>query len=89
MTCEFYCAVCEKGFKSDNQLKNHEKSKMHKQNVKNLQKEVMMKDEIILEVKKSVEKELETPVEPVSKKSKKNKKKNKNINEADDIIVKD
>lgn len=62
---------------------------MHKQNVKNLQKEVMMKDEIILEVKKSVEKELETPVEPVSKKSKKNKKKNKNINEADDIIVKD
>lgn len=35
---DFYCALCEKQFKSENQLKNHENSKAHKQNVKLLQK---------------------------------------------------
>lgn len=31
---EFYCQICDKEFKSDNQLKNHEKSKQHKQMIK-------------------------------------------------------
>ncbi len=35
---EFFCPICDKTFKSENQLMNHEKSKIHKQNVKLLQK---------------------------------------------------
>ena len=49
---EFYCEICDKEFKSENQLMNHEKSKMHKQAVKELQKTVMSKDEFIEEAKK-------------------------------------
>lgn len=35
---QFYCDLCEKGFKSENQLRNHEKSKQHKQMVKDIEK---------------------------------------------------
>ncbi|KAL7715707.1 DnaJ domain containing protein [Entamoeba marina] len=37
---EFYCVVCEKTFKSENQMKTHENSKKHKQMVKLLKKEM-------------------------------------------------
>ena len=42
---EFYCQLCQKQFKSQNQLRNHQKSKQHKQNVKMVEKEVMLKQE--------------------------------------------
>ena len=35
---EFYCRICNKTFKSENQIINHEKSKSHKENVKVIRK---------------------------------------------------
>jgi hypothetical protein len=35
---EFYCRICSKTFKSENQIINHERSKTHKENVRILQK---------------------------------------------------
>ena len=81
---EFYCAPCQKGFKSENQLKNHEKSKQHLKAVKDLLSEVAMDDE--LHIVEGVQKELDR-IEQIkgesvgtggggkSKKKKKNKKK--------------
>ena len=40
----YKCEICDRKFKSNNQFINHEKSKQHKQAVKNLQKEVMLKE---------------------------------------------
>jgi DnaJ family protein A protein 5 len=32
----FYCEACDKEFKSESQMKNHNNSKMHKSNIKEL-----------------------------------------------------
>lgn len=41
----FDCELCSKSFKSENQLKNHFKSKMHQTNMKSVLKDVAMQDE--------------------------------------------
>lgn len=79
---EFYCAPCEKAFKSENQLKNHEKSKQHLKAVKDLLEQVAMDDE--QEAVTGVQKELDRleklqkdEVPKLSMASKKKKKKQK------------
>ena len=80
---EFYCAPCQKGFKSENQLKNHEKSKQHLKAVKDLLEQVAMDDEqdAVTGVKQELdrlEKMQKAEVPKISaggKKKKKNKKK--------------
>ena len=42
---EFYCPVCEKSFKTENQLKNHEKSKLHLKKMKELLADVTLESE--------------------------------------------
>lgn len=85
---EFYCPACKKGFRSENQLKNHEKSKQHLKAVKDLLAEVALdgeEDKI-----ESVEKELnringmKTQESPESKNKKKKKKKGKGNIQNDD-----
>ena len=79
---EFYCQVCKKSFRSENQLKNHEKSKQHLKAVKDILSEVALDGE--QEVVKGVEKELERIQElkkdapPAGSKNKKKKKKKAN-----------
>ena len=65
---EYYCEICDKEFKTENQLLNHNQSKIHLKNVKDLLDEVAIGDE--------KEKALET-AKAKEKKIKKNKKKNK------------
>lgn len=78
---EFYCQACKKSFRSENQLKNHEKSKQHLKAVKDLLSEVAMDEESHLV--QGVEKELERlegmkkDDGPTGGKSKKKKKKGK------------
>ena len=64
---------------------NHEKSKMHKQAVKALQKEVMSKDELIEEGEKAAEEPIPEN-EPKKKKNKKKKKKNQQIDDGLDDL---
>lgn len=42
---EFYCPACDKSFKTEKQLSNHEKSKKHKENMKLLFDEVALPEE--------------------------------------------
>jgi DnaJ family protein A protein 5 len=76
---EFYCEICEKEFKSENQLRNHEKSKQHKQMVKDIEREVLLKEEILQKANEEEETQSPDPVEvkeePSPPKKKKNKKK--------------
>jgi phage shock protein A len=43
---EFYCAICDKTFKSENALKNHERSKAHLKKMKKLLAEVALDGEM-------------------------------------------
>ena len=52
---QYYCEICSKDFKSENQLRNHEKSKQHKQMVKQIQREVMLKEDKQEEAEKKEE----------------------------------
>ena len=76
---EFYCAPCDKGFKSENQLMNHQKSKQHLKAVKDLLSEVAMDDEehIVQEVQKELDRieSIQKNANLESGKSKKKKKK--------------
>ena len=69
---DFYCDICEKGFKSQNQLSNHNNSKVHKQNLKLLMNEVVLetdKKEMIQEIVKLYEPEVkESPTKKQNKK---------------------
>lgn len=78
---EFYCPVCEKSFKTENQLKNHEKSKLHLKKMKELLADVTLESEKHLI--ENVEKKLENLRQDGTQqggggKKKKKKKKNKN-----------
>ena len=91
---EFYCAPCRKGFKSQNQLANHEKSKQHLKAVKDLLSEVAMDEEqhIVEGVQKELERleqikgEADHQTKGKKKKSKKKKRAaaNKQDSESDD-----
>lgn len=41
----FYCEVCDKDFRTENQKKNHEQSEKHKKMIKQLIEEVALDDE--------------------------------------------
>ena len=77
----FECKICEKTFKSENQLKNHEKSKEHLKRKKKIMKEVMMEGEeqnmkdIIDEID-----QINLEAKEKKKNKKKKKKKRKKLN---------
>ena len=80
-TEEFYCPVCEKSFKTENQLKNHEKSKLHLKKMKELLADVTLESEKHLI--ESVDRKLgdlrqDGTQQGGGAKKKKKKKKNKN-----------
>jgi len=46
---EFYCIACEKSFKSDRQLQNHENSNKHKQQLAKMRASVAMENELLFD----------------------------------------
>lgn len=80
---DFYCDVCDKEFKTENQLNNHLNSKAHIKKYKQLMDEVMLEEEKLEMENKEKEPEEEeidsaSPQPKSKKKNKKKKKKNKN-----------
>jgi len=84
---DWFCEICDKEFKTENQLENHKQSKAHAKKLKELMKEMMLDEE-----KEAFENELdaeekdeaEEKNEDQSRKSKKKKKKNKKKNKGGD-----
>lgn len=78
---DFYCDICEKEFKTENQLVNHLASKAHIKKHKQLMEEVMLEEEKQEFENKDEEAESQSP--PAKSNKKKNKKKkNKAKNKA-------
>lgn len=77
---EFYCQICKKTFKSEGQMRNHEKSKAHLKKVKKILEEVALDDEMGMIDDIDEQLEEKKPAEPIrgglGKKKKKKKKKN-------------
>lgn len=77
---EYYCELCEKGFKTTNQMQNHKNSKQHKQNMKAVFKEVALdEDKAALINELEVGNGNQSPDRP-GKKKKRNRKRNKQAN---------
>ncbi|KAF5277453.1 hypothetical protein FQR65_LT15990 [Abscondita terminalis] len=85
---DLYCVACDKSFKSDNGLKNHESSKKHKQNVEILKSSILQEeqrdsvddDTLQSNEKSSSEEDLDPKPKPNQK-----KKKPKNVIQIDEI----
>jgi len=80
---DFFCEICNKEFKTENQLKNHKPSKAHQKKVKELYDQVALEEE-----KGDIDDTTETQgKEETGGKSKKRRKKKKNQN--NEIIIND
>jgi DnaJ family protein A protein 5 len=79
---EYYCELCDKSFKTTNQMENHKNSKIHKQNMKIVFKEVALDEDKAALINLEVQKTATTVEQRPSKKKKKNRKKNKEQNGA-------
>lgn len=76
---EFYCEICDKEFKTENQLANHSQSKIHVKNVKELLQEVAFKEEKEIFAEKNQKNQKNS--QETKKKNRKNKKKKANNQE--------
>ncbi|KAF5278038.1 hypothetical protein FQR65_LT15810 [Abscondita terminalis] len=85
---DLYCVACDKSFKSDNGLKNHESSKKHKQNVEILKSSILQEEQrdSVDDTLQSNEKSSssEEDLDPKPKPNQK-KKKPKNVIQIDEI----
>eukprot|EP00158_Paraphelidium_tribonemae_P005275 Partr_v1_DN27260_c0_g1_i2_m38741 putative DnaJ (Hsp40) homolog, subfamily C, member 21 len=87
---EFFCVVCDKSFKSDQQLSNHEKSKKHKKELELMQRDLLSEDERFkLSQLEEMTDQLDIGADDPPKRSKKAKKKKKPAFTADDILPAD
>ncbi|XP_043076993.1 dnaJ homolog subfamily C member 21 [Puntigrus tetrazona] len=87
---DLYCPACDKSFKSDKAIKNHEKSKKHREMVALLRQQLEEEDESMSHNSAEVEEEEEeeddddelddTPRQKLSKRQKKKKRQQKNVN---------
>ena len=69
---DFYCEICNKEFKTENQLVNHKQSKLHKKKIKDIFDEVVLEEE-----KEEIDslKEIENKTQDGKDETKKEKKK--------------
>ncbi|XP_016307518.1 dnaJ homolog subfamily C member 21-like isoform X1 [Sinocyclocheilus anshuiensis] len=86
---DLYCPACDKSFKSDKAMKNHEKSKKHREMVALLRQQLEEEDKSLSH--SSAEREEEdddelddTPRQKLSKRQKKKKRQQKNVNNLPD-----
>ncbi|XP_072517839.1 dnaJ homolog subfamily C member 21 [Salminus brasiliensis] len=90
---DLYCPACDKSFKSDKAMKNHEKSKKHREMVALLRQQLEEEDECLTSAEKDGEEEEageedeeeerdDAPRQKLSKKQKKKKRQQKNTNNA-------
>ncbi|XP_067279001.1 dnaJ homolog subfamily C member 21 [Pseudorasbora parva] len=87
---DLYCPACDKSFKSDKAMKNHEKSKKHREMVALLRQQLEEEDKSLSQNSAEREEEEEedddsdeldgTPRQKLSKRQKKKKRQQKNVN---------
>ncbi|XP_026052382.1 dnaJ homolog subfamily C member 21 [Carassius auratus] len=86
---DLYCPACDKSFKSDKAMKNHEKSKKHREMVALLRQQLEEEDKSLSHNSAEREEEEEeeeddelndTPRQKLSKRQKKKKRQQKNVN---------
>lgn len=83
---DLYCPACDKSFKSDKAMKNHEKSKKHREMVALLRQQLKEEDKSLShnsaerEEEEDEDDELDTPRQKLSKRQKKKKRQQKNVN---------